>query len=404
MISSSSSSSSSKTTTKKGNKRWYHKRLADLAKIDGYIKPEKLDALTGGSSTTPTTGLKLDSNENFIIAKKFQQDLLTHTKQHCDIRQYPLGQTDKLLTALSKYLKVPPNMIGLGNGSDQILDILLCHLAANPNLPSTRNSNTTTKTKKRSITVLTSNPTFTFFEQRCSLYGVPTIKIPFSDTMQLDPKQFHQNLSKAQILYLDSPNNPTGFQFSNTQIESLTKKFNGLVIIDEAYSEFADSTAVPLTKKYDNLIVVKTFSKAFGLAGLRLGYFVANKTFVDIFTRILQYPYPINTIAIEAATLSLSKLRPIQDAINTTKSERKRIIQNLRKYSTFAVFDSKANFVLFDAGGANTRIHTALIEQGISIRRLGKIGTTSHKGCLRVTVGTKEMNSKFLLAIRDLLG
>ena len=84
-------------------------------------------------------------------------------------------------------------------------------------------------------------------------------------------KKFNSNLKKCQILYLDSPNNPTGFQFSKTQLESLIKKFDGLVIIDEAYGEFGDSSTVSLTKKYDNLIVVKTFSKAFGLAGLRIG-------------------------------------------------------------------------------------------------------------------------------------
>ena len=92
----------------------------------------------------------------------------------------------------------------------------------------------------------------------------------------------------------------------------------------------------------------------------------------------------------------------MKDAVNTIKQERNRIIENLQKYDAFEVFDSKANFVLFDAHGSYQRVYNALVEQGISIRKLGKIG--NHEGCLRVTVGTKEMNSKFLLAIRDLLG
>jgi histidinol-phosphate aminotransferase len=91
----------------------------------------------------------------------------------------------------------------------------------------------------------------------------------------------------------------------------------------------------------------------------------------------------------------------MSESATLIKKERKRIIENLRKTNAFEVFDSKANFVLFDAKGIDRRIYTALVEQGISIRKLGKIG--KHKGCLRVTVGTKEMNSKFLLAIRDLL-
>ena len=117
---------------------------------------------------------------------------------------------------------------------------------------------------------------------------------------------------------------------------------------------------------------------------------------------VLQYPYPLSTITIESGILALEKSNIMKDAADNIKFERKRIIETLRKYDTFEVFDSKANFVLFDAQGIYKQIYSALAEQGISIRKLGKIG--NHEGCLRVTIGTKEMNSKFLLAIRDLLG
>jgi histidinol-phosphate aminotransferase len=212
---------------------------------------------------------------------------------------------------------------------------------------------------------------------------------------------FISKSKKADILYIDSPNNPTGFQFKKDEIVELIKKFDGIVIIDEAYGEFSDYSVANLTKKFDNLIVVRTFSKTFGLAGLRLGYVIANKKFIDVFTRVLQYPYPLNTLAIEAGVLALQKAEQISETIETIKQERSRIIKKLRESGAFDVFDSKANFVLFDARGADKRIYTALLEQGISIRKLGKIG--KHEGCLRVTIGTKEMNSKFLLAIRDLL-
>ena len=157
-----------------------------------------------------------------------------------------------------------------------------------------------------------------------------------------------------------------------------------------------------MVKTQENLIVVQTLSKSFGLAGLRLGYFIANKKFTDAFMNVLQYPYPVSTITIESGIQALEKSNIMKDAIDTIKIERKRIIETLQKYDTFEIFDSKANFVLFDAYGSYKRVYSALAEQGISIRKLGKIG--NHKGCLRVTIGTKEMNSKFLLAIRDLLG
>jgi len=219
--------------------------------------------------------------------------------------------------------------------------------------------------------------------------------------MTLDLENFLSKSKNADLLYLDSPNNPTGFQFPKKDLEKLIKNFDGPVIIDEAYVEFGDYSVLNMVKSQSNLIVVRTFSKEFGLAGLRLGYFVANKAIADVFTRIIQYPYPLNTIAIEAGILALQKSKIMSDAATLIKKERKRIIENLRKTNTFEVFDSKANFVLFDAKGAEQRIYTALVEQGISIRKLGKIG--KYQGCLRVTVGTKEMNSKFLLAIRDLL-
>ena len=322
---------------------WYSKKLDEFAKLGGYKKPEKFDDV-----------LKLDSNENFVINKKFQQDVISYARVNSDVREYPLGGVEKLVSKLSKYLKIPENMIGVGNGSDQILDLFLANLAS------------------KNTRILTSDPTFGFFEERCKLYAIPCTKIPFTSDMKLDIEKFNSNLKKCKILYLDSPNNPTGFQFSKSQIESLIKKFDGLVIVDEAYGEFADSSTVSLTKKYDNLIVVKTFSKAFGLAGLRIGYFVANKKIVEVFNQVFQYPYPLNTLAIEAGIASLDKVDQMKDAAEIIKTERKRIIENLRKYDAFTVFDSKANFVLFDAKGADKRVFSALVEQGISIRKLGQ--------------------------------
>ena len=353
-------------------KDWFEQRILELSGLMGYQKPEK-----------HTGVLKLDSNENFVVNKQFQRELIDGAKKISDVREYPLGRTEKLISALSTYLKIPPSMIGIGNGSDQILDLILANLA------------------NKKTRVLTSEPTFGFFEERCKLYGVPTIKIPFSKNMTLDLAKFMSKTKNADILYLDSPNNPTGFQFPKKDLLKLINSFEGLVIIDEAYGIFGDYSLVCETKNRKNLIVVRTFSKEFGLAGLRLGYFVANKNFVDVFSRVIQYPYPVNTIAIESGIFALKKANQISMIAKQIKQERKRIIVTLRKMNTFEVFNSNANFVLFDAGGADRRIYTALVEQGISIRKLGQIG--KHKGCLRVTVGTKEMNSKFLLAIRDFL-
>jgi len=352
---------------------WFDEKIKKFSSIGGYKKPDLVE-----------DSVKLDSNENYVIPKQFQNDIITSAKKNSDVRQYPLGRIDDLIKAISKFSKIPNSMIGIGNGSDQILDLILSNFASK-------------KTK-----VLTSNPTFGFFEERCKLYSIPLIAIPFSDDMKLDIDEFTKQSKNADILYLDSPNNPTGFQFPKNELQKLVKSFKGLVIIDEAYGEFGDYTLSSMVKTQENLIVVQTLSKSFGLAGLRLGYFIANKKFTEVFMSVLQYPYPLSTITIESGISALEKLNLMQNAVENIKTERKRIIENLRKYDAFDVFDSQANFVLFDAHGSYKRIYSALAEQGISIRKLGKIG--NHDGCLRVSIGTKEMNSKFLLAIRDLLG
>ncbi|MDH3780315.1 MAG: histidinol-phosphate transaminase [Nitrosopumilus sp.] len=352
---------------------WFEEKIKKFSSIGGYQKPELIQ-----------DSVKLDSNENYIIPKQFQNDIISSARKNSDIREYPLGGVERLINMISKFTKIHSSMIGVGNGSDQILDLILSHFGS------------------KQTTVLTSNPTFRFFEERCKLYGIPLITIPFSNDMKLDIKDFIKQSKNADILYLDSPNNPTGFQFPKNELQKLVKSFNGLVIIDEAYGEFGEYSLSSMVKTQENLIVVQTLSKSFGLAGLRLGYFIANKKFTDAFMNVLQYPYPVSTITIESGIQALEKSNIMKDAVDTLKIERKRIIETLQKYDTFEIFDSKANFVLFDAYGSYKRVYSALAEQGISIRKLGKI--ENHKGCLRVTVGTKEMNSKFLLAIRDLLG
>ena len=353
-------------------KNWFQKELEKYSKLIGYKKPEKYSNM-----------IKLDSNENYAVSQEFLQKMINEVKENIDVREYPLGGTERLVQSISKYLKIPKEMIGVGNGSDQIIDLILSTFASKENK------------------ILTSDPTFGFFEERCKLYSIPTIKIPFNKNMTLNLEKFLLNSKKTDIHYLDMPNNPTGFQFQRKDLEKLIREFNGLVIIDEAYVEFSDYSVVEMTKKINNLIVLRTLSKSFGLAGLRVGYFVAHEKIIDTFTRVIQYPYPLNTLAIEVGIMALRQSQYFTDIADLVKKERSRIITNLQQMKIFEVFDSKANFVLFATGGSGQRIYKALIEQGISIKNLGKIG--QHEGCLRVTVGSQDMNSRFLTAIRDLL-
>ena len=359
-------------------------RLVDgYAATDGYEMPPRLAPGAGRPGTAAY--LKLDSNENLAMPRQFQADLLRAARRSADVREYPLGSDERLAAAIARHLRVPSSSVGVGSGSDQILDQMLAAFAAG-----------------RGARLLATSPTFGFFEDRCRLYSVPVASVPYSDDMTLDAGALRAASRGRNVLYLDMPNNPTGFQLARADLEEVASGFDGLVIIDEAYAEFADYTAVPWTRRLDNLVVVRTFSKSFGLAGLRLGYFVAGGRIAEAFNRAVRYPYPVSSIAAEAGIEALRRSAEMRRAADLVRRERARVAGELRRHGAFEVFDSKANFVLFDAGGAHRRIHAALAEQGISIRLLGRIGR--HRGCLRVTVGTREMNSRFLLAIRDLLG
>ncbi|MFB5639990.1 MAG: aminotransferase class I/II-fold pyridoxal phosphate-dependent enzyme, partial [Nitrosopumilus sp.] len=169
-------------------KNWFEDKIKRFNSIGGYQKPELVQ-----------DSVKLDSNENYVIPKQFQNDIISSARKNSDIRSYPLGGVERLINAISKFTKISSSMIGVGNGSDQILDLILSNFAS------------------KETKVLTSNPTFGFFEERCKLYNIPLIAIPFSDDMKLDIADFIRQSKKADILYLDSPNNPTGFQFSKSQ-------------------------------------------------------------------------------------------------------------------------------------------------------------------------------------------
>lgn len=349
-------------------------RIATLAKLASYAPAVHANATT-----------RLDTNENLVIPKSVSQGALASAHKTVDVRQYPEGGTERLTISLAKLVGVSPANVIVGNGSDQILDLFLGHVLGSR------------------AKVAVTDPTFSFFEARCALHGIRTVKVPFSEDMTVDIDKIESASKGCDMIYLDSPNNPTGFQFPERRLRALVKSFEGIVIVDEAYAEFGRYSLASMAKSQDNLVVVRTLSKSFGLAGLRVGYAIAPRSIASVFSSTIQYPYPISSVSVDAsiAALEQSRLDPAKQAIIETKKERARLIKGLREHGTIRAFDSEANFVLFDAKGTYRRIHTALLEQGISVRAIGKVGP--YKGCIRVSVGSREMNSKFLLAMRDLL-
>lgn len=348
---------------------WLKSRISSLSRIPGYQKPERYNNV-----------LRMDTNENLALPKQFVSRIMLEASRRTDLREYPSDQFDELQTDLSKYLDVPKECVAVGNGSDQIIDLLL-----------------STFTDYGSTTV-TVKPTFTFYKDRCNLHSVKMRELELDSNFSFDAKKLLTMSKGAKMCYICSPNNPTGNQFDKKIMLDLIRSFDGLVIVDEAYVEFADYSLKDHVRKYENLIVLRTMSKAFGLAGARVGYMVANKKTSQLFVNTIQYPYALSSLSLKIASIALSKLNYVRLVINQVKKERKRIYDGINSIDGATAFRSNANFVLFEVGRKSQTVYRNLIKKGVLVRNIGDMD--SHKGCLRVTIGTKLMNNKFLNALK----
>src|SRR5829696_8457446 len=216
---------------------------------------------------------------------------------------------------------------------------------------------------------------FSYFINRCLLYLLKIEKIPLLQDNSIDIKKFIQSAKKSEIIYICSPNNPTGNQFDKDLLIELIKNFDDkLIIIDEAYVEFASYSFCSETIKSQNIILLRTLSKAFGLAGARLGYCIANENFSSIFKNIIQYPYAINNISLNIGNEILKNSKYIEKTIKIIKKERKRIVDYLNKTNNeLKVFETDSNFIFFQVFNINKyeRILTQLKNDKIAIKAIG---------------------------------
>jgi len=350
-------------------------RLGDnmkrINKLGHYTKPEKVEG-----------AIKLDSNENFALDRDFVAGVASEAARQVDLREYPLDHLEELYSQLARYAGVSVKCVAAGSGSDQIIELLLSTL------------------RSRRATVF--SPTFSYFINRCELHGIKVDQVPLKRDFTLDKKAFVKSAKKSDLVYICSPNNPTGNQIDReTAIEIIDSLKGRLVLVDEAYVDFADRSLSKDATERDNVVVLRTLSKAFGLAGARVGYMVANAKFVRTFRSIIQSPYPISTLSLAIASGVLARADQVKETIRTVRGERGRVFDRLSRAGGITVFNSDANFLFIEAGGKYKPISKALRTSGIVVKELGNIA--GHKGCMRVTIGTREMNDKFLQCIEGSL-
>lgn len=350
---------------------WISKELSHIKNHRPYKRPERLQDC-----------YKLDSNENMVLEKKFVKAISLKSLSDNDLREYPLEHFDLLFKKISKYANTNTKNVGIGSGSDQIMDLLLSTIC-------------------KGKTAITINPTFSYFIDRCNIHQIPTNIVNLSDLdNSLDFEFFIEESKNNDIIYIASPNNPTSNQFKIEDITNLIEvSKDKLIIIDEAYVEFSRYSLSNMVNKYNNLIIMRTFSKAFGLAGARIGYIVANEEIIDIFNQYIQLPYPLSSFSMQLAIEAIENIEVIKKSIETIKQERSKIYNKLSQIKEIKIYDSDANFFFFQAFNHFNKIKERLTHQKILIKYFGNIG--NYKGAIRATIGTEEMNDRLISLLEE---
>ena len=335
--------------------------------------------MTNREVTYPEKGdeIPLDSNENFLLPDEYYEGI----KEDMDfnVSEYPSPSGKRLKKKLADFYDLHINQIVVGNGSDAILDTIY-------------------------KTIIPEGGIIACYEPSYEMYGFfarrnerKFIEIPLTPSFTVPT---HTDfLEEVDGLILCSPNNPTGISVDRNHLSSLLE--SGVpVIVDEAYAEYSSQNYIELIHDYSNLIIVRTFSKAWGLAGARIGYSISSDEMgVDILSNML--PYNVNTLSLSAACSALDRKEIVKEAVQKTTDEREYLESELEDMG-FNPISSETNFVFARVpAGVDTReLYENLLEEGIRIRVFDEEKLENY---IRVTVATKEINDMFLDSVEALI-
>ncbi len=314
----------------------------------------------------------LDANENSIGSPLLKW-----------YNRYPDPHQQKIKEKLSKIKAVPPNQIFIGNGSDECIDILYRAFC----IPGKDN-------------VIICPPTYGMYEVSANINDVEIRKAPLLSDFQLDLVHMETLVDEnTKLIWICSPNNPTGNSMNHEDIEAILNNFEGIVVVDEAYINFArQKSFISRLKEYPNLVILQTLSKAWGLAGLRLGMAFASEEIISIYNKI-KPPYNISEAVQELVLNALDYTDDVNAMIRELVSERKRMEEELPQLKVVEnLYPSDANFLLVKVIDAKA-IYEYLLAKQIVVRDRSKVLLC--KGCLRITVGTAKENDELLNALQN---
>jgi len=297
--------------------------------------------------------------------------------------RYPDPHQRKLKERIAEIKGVQPEQIFLGNGSDEAIDLLF-RMVCRPGQDS----------------MLHLPPTYGMYEVSANLNDVALQAVQLTEDFQVPVEEVLLNIKPTtKIIFICSPNNPTGNLIEQESITELLTAFKGLVVVDEAYIDFADTRSwTARLNEFPNLVVLQTFSKAWGMAGLRLGLAFASQELVSVLDKI-KPPYNINEATQELALQALQREEALKDMVEEIVQERELLMEALPDLPAVVhVYPSDANFILVKVKDADN-MYKYLLGKGIVVRN--RSGLAGCEGCLRISVGTLEENQKLLQAISE---
>jgi histidinol-phosphate aminotransferase len=313
--------------------------------------------------------VKLDANES---PYGFQEALKAVRK--IPTNRYPDPEAKELKAALCRELGVKPRNLLQGNGSDELIYYLIAAFGG---------------------PVLYPVPTFSMYGIIAQALGEKKKELPLDRDFDIDLEKMIAGLkrTKPKIVFLSSPNNPTGNCFSSEKILMIIEASKGIVVVDEAYQPFSSEKGfVPLLKDYENLVIMRTLSKI-GLAALRFGFLVAHEDIIEEVNKV-RLPFNVNALSQAVAVEALKKKKVLKKTIQEISAERDRMIQAMESMKGVTPFPSEANFILFRVKYPQ-KVYSRLLEKGILVRDI----SDAIEGCLRVTVGLPGENDQFLSSL-----
>ena len=300
------------------------------------------------------------------------------------LNRYPDPQQNLVKQKLSEFRDIPKEKILLGNGSDEVLDLIFRAFCE----PGRDN-------------VITLPPTYGMYKVLAAINNIENREVYLNHDFEPDATAIlNQVDDHSRIIFLCSPNNPSGNSFNTDTVSSLLDNFNGLVVIDEAYIDFSENGSwLEKLEYYPNLLVTQTFSKAFGMAGIRLGVLYASEEIIKVLNKI-KPPYNINKQTQEEAISKLSDIQSLKSQISDIIEERKSLSKALLKVNFISkIYKSDANFLLIEVDDADKR-YDELLQKNIVVRNRSKQALCEN--CLRITVGTEAENKKLISALKEI--